>query len=117
MKIKYKMELDNIAMSIRHMEEHYNNEILLDIESFINSPITTYLTKEGDIEDINEVYVVLSDVIGIVTNVIKGERYVDLDIIIWNKFDDIWNKSNKQLTLGLNCFKDSLKVSELHLGN
>jgi len=65
----------------------------------------------------NELYVILADAIGIVTNVVKGERYVDLDIFIWDKFDDIWNKSNKQLTLGLNCFKDIIKVSELHLEN
>ena len=50
MKIKYKMELDNITMSVRHIEKHNNNEILLDIDSFINSPITTYLTKKNDTE-------------------------------------------------------------------
>ena len=114
MKIIYKMELDNIIMSVRHIEKHNNNEILLDIDSFINSPITTYLTKKNDTEK-DEVYVIFTDAIGIVTNVVKGERHVDLDIFIWDKFDDIWNKSNKQLTLGLNCFNDILRVSELHL--
>lgn len=50
MKINYRLFFDNLPMSLRHIKENYNNEILLDISSFKNAPITTFLTKQNELE-------------------------------------------------------------------
>lgn len=104
--------LNDIPAHIKLLDNENNgtNIYPIDLNTFINVPIVTFLTK--DMEN-NCIY--MSDAIGIVTDMKHEENNIDLNVIISPKFESLWINSKKKLTLEYQLMKDKVIISALIL--
>lgn len=107
-----KFDLDTIPSHIKMNDNKICGfEMLpIDLETFINAPITTFLNKEME-----ENCFYMCEAIGIVTDMKHKEKSIDINVIISPKFKSLWINSKKKITIEYTIVDNKVIISSLLL--